>query len=163
MRKLLLLIPAMGLSGFLCAQSISPEVKATAGDQNTIGTTSISWTIGETMVETATGSSSQVTQGFHQPRYVIVALEQPLDQTLQIEVFPNPAQEQVFLEFERDNESELNVRLINLTGQILQEKNSFELSERLEFDMSQVPAGQYFLQVRTPAGDFKAYKVQKVH
>lgn len=163
MRKLLLLIPALGLSGFLNAQSISPEVKATAGDQNTVGTTSISWTIGETLVETATGSSSTVTQGFHQPSYVLVALEQPLNQALEIDVFPNPTQERVYLEFERDQESELSVRLLNLNGQILQEKTSLELTERLEFDMSNLPDGQYFLEVQTPAGQFKAYKVQKIN
>ncbi len=163
MRKLLLLIPALGLSGFLNAQSISPEVKATAGDQNTVGTTSISWTIGETFVETASGSSSEVTQGFHQPSYVLVALDHPLSSTLQIDVFPNPTQERVFLEFERDQETELSVQLINLTGQVLQEKTSFELTERLEFDMAQVPAGQYFLRVKTPTGQFKAYKVQKIN
>jgi len=163
MRKLLLLLCGMGFLGSLNAQSISPEVMGSAGDQSTVGSTSVSWTIGEPLVETVAGGGNQVSQGFHQPSYLLVALDNPFAQHLEVDVFPNPTQERVFFEFVREDNSPLAVRLINLDGQLLEEQTSLELQDRMEFNLSQVPSGQYFIQVRTSSGDFKAYKVQKIN
>lgn len=163
MRQLLLLLCGMGMIGSLNAQSISPEVIGSAGDQNTVGSTTVSWTIGEPLVETVATGGNEVSQGFHQPSYLLVALDNPFARHLAVEVFPNPTQERVFFEFEREDNSPIVIRLINLEGQLLEEQSSVELQDRLEFNLSQVPNGQYFLQVRTSSGEFNAYKVQKIN
>jgi hypothetical protein len=163
MRKKLLFILGIGIAGGLSAQSISPEVQSSAGETNTVGTTSVSWTIGEPAITTATGTSAQISQGFHQPQYVLVALEKPLTDGFTIDVFPNPASDRVFLQFDREENSKMEVQLITLNGKIISSQSSFALSEKLEFDLSSLSQGNYLVRVRNESGQFDAYKIQKIN
>lgn len=56
----------------LSAQSLSPQVIASSGGYYSNGSGSLSWTLGETMTETFTSGSPQLTQGFQQPDAVLV-------------------------------------------------------------------------------------------
>ena len=60
-------LPLLGLlSGSLCAQSLSPTVIASAGGTGTAGGVTLSWTVGETAVQTLDNGTNILTQGFHQ-------------------------------------------------------------------------------------------------
>ena len=164
MKKFALLVLGIGTVVSVRGQSITPEVHGSAGDVGTVGTTTVSWTIGEPLVETISTGSNQITQGFHQPRYTIVGVEPVGPLGLEVQVYPNPAENQVFFEFTRENELPLEVELIDLSGQILQTKQSESQSDRLEFDLGNVAVGSYFLRLRAEgAAEIKAYKIQKVH
>lgn len=153
----------MCLAGSLSAQSVSPDVIGSSGEVSQVGATSISWTIGEPLTETITGGGNQITQGFHQPSYLLVALDNPLTDHLKIDVFPNPATERVFLEFERGENSPLQIDLVSINGQIIAKKRSLELSDKLEFDLSGLSIGTYFLHIKSESGQFDAYKIQKIN
>ena len=51
----------------LCAQSFSQEVIGSAGMFTTSANGSMTWTIGEVMIETYSSADNFFTQGFHQP------------------------------------------------------------------------------------------------
>lgn len=72
--KRILWIPALFFSAGVSAQSLSPQVIASSGGFFSNGSGSLSWTLGETMTETFTGGSNQLTQGFQQPEMVKVKL-----------------------------------------------------------------------------------------
>jgi hypothetical protein len=145
-------------------QTITPDVLGTAGTQGIVGTTTVEWTVGETAIETISGSGNTITQGFHQPKYTVVALDEPLIAEIGIRVYPNPASDQVYMDISRGEESTLKVQLIDLTGRILDARSTLLMQDKLTFDLSQVAVGQYFLRViREDGSMFKAYKVDKVY
>jgi hypothetical protein len=49
------------------AQTLSPQVIASAGGYSTVGNVSLSWTLGETFTTTLENGNSILTQGFQQP------------------------------------------------------------------------------------------------
>ncbi len=55
------------------AQILSPQVIAASGSYNAGASGSLSWTLGETMVETYSGGGYMLTQGFQQPISVAVS------------------------------------------------------------------------------------------
>ncbi|MCH8319134.1 MAG: hypothetical protein IIA88_11690, partial [Bacteroidetes bacterium] len=91
MKKTLLI--AIGIFSFDCiySQSISPEVYAASGEYYTSANATLSWTIGEGVIETFTGANAILTQGFQQSLYTITSIEEVSDNNYQISVYPNPA------------------------------------------------------------------------
>ena len=159
-----LLMCAMVIAVLARGQTISPEVQGAAGTQSQVGNTIVTWTVGEPLTETLSASGNTITQGFHQPRYVLIALDEPLIAELGIKVYPNPTSDHVFMDIEREEESELTVELIDMTGRILSTRKSILMQDQLRFDLSQVAKGYYFLRVIQANGHmFKAYKVDKVY
>lgn len=66
MKKLLILIPVLGLAGLLSAQSLDPEVISSSGEYFENNNASLSWTLGETVTETFANGNIVLTQGFQQ-------------------------------------------------------------------------------------------------
>ena len=164
MKRFALLLLGIGTVVFVRGQSISPEVLGAAGDEGTAGSTTVSWTIGEPLVETIASGSNQISQGFHQPRYVLVGLEPLGPLGLEVDVYPNPAENHVYFEFTREGELPMSVDLIDMSGKVLQSEQSELQADRLSFDLSNVALGNYFLRLRLEGSqEIKAYKVQKVH
>ncbi|MFU8844174.1 MAG: hypothetical protein ACNA7V_10250 [Bacteroidales bacterium] len=60
---------------YVSAQSVSPEVIATAGDYFENSSGSLSWTLGEVMTETFSSGGNILTQGFQQPFVVRISLD----------------------------------------------------------------------------------------
>ena len=59
------------LFGILCGnigfgQTLTPEVLAASGDYFTSTSNSLSWTLGESVIETYSSSNNSLTQGFQQ-------------------------------------------------------------------------------------------------
>src|SRR5258706_8883976 len=74
----------------LCfAQTTSQHVVGTAGYFFVSSSGSLAWTIGETMVETYQQGQGYLTQGFHQPAFVIVT-DVASDPANGIFAYPNP-------------------------------------------------------------------------
>lgn len=154
----------MALFALVRSQTIAPEVLGTAGEQSQAGTTTVTWTMGEPLTETISGSGNTITQGFHQPRYTLVALDSPLLEGLGIEVYPNPTNGEVFMSIDREENSRLDVQLVDMTGRILGTRSTWLQQEKISFDLSQVATGYYFLRVIQEDGSmFKAYKVSKTY
>ena len=61
------IIFAIMIPAFANAQTTSPEVVAAAGDFFSNNTHSLSWTLGEIAIETYSGTTAVLTQGFQQP------------------------------------------------------------------------------------------------
>lgn len=59
---------------------------------------SVSWSIGEVVVQTVTSGSNHLTQGFHQGNIYVVGIEEL--EELSISLYPNPASELITVETE---------------------------------------------------------------
>ena len=66
------------------------DIIAVAGDYSSNSVASLSWTLGEPIVETYSNSSFSLTQGFQQSRYTITGSVKVYKPSENIIVFPNP-------------------------------------------------------------------------
>jgi len=84
--------------------------------------------------------------------------------TQNIEVFPNPVSDNLFIEFDLDQSSEqVNVEFVNVSGQrVLSQNFQNILKQRIELNVSALPTGIYMMNVRTEQG-LKSEKVMIQH
>lgn len=158
MRKILLglaLIP----STLSLAQSVTPEVTATAGAHYAIPGFQMSWTLGEPITQTFANSSVQVTQGFQQSTISVVGISD-FDYSYQIEVFPNPTIDVVQVklsEFVQDGQ----ISIVGPTGKLIYEKAID--SDAFQLDFAPYSQGMYFLNFKSSKGELlHTVRLQKI-
>ncbi|MEO0897942.1 MAG: PKD domain-containing protein [Bacteroidota bacterium] len=66
-------------------------------------------------------------------------------------VFPNPASSQLFVKAELESSLEAKVSLINTLGKTIDQKN-LPTRQQISFDVAQLPAGIYLLEIKTEDG-----------
>ena len=78
---------------------IKQEVISSAGGYSVNGDLSISWTLGETIIPTFKSRDLVLTHGFQQ-RLILTTVEENIEVSVKIKVFPNPASDVVNIQFE---------------------------------------------------------------
>lgn len=146
------------------AQTVVPDVLASSGDFFSNSSGMIQWTIGETMVETYTTTGNFLTQGFHQtfidPNGVA---EQQVIGNLTL--FPNPASDQVSLQFDGESSGAYIVEVYNALGQLM---NSQQVSVALggyrhDIVVRDFADGIYFVTVRKVGTEAaSSFRINKV-
>lgn len=157
MLKYLLFICCLCLSNSLWAQDLAPEVLASTGGSATNSGISLSWTVGETLTNTASNPNSILTQGFHQSNLSLAALSEQA-QGLQLEIFPNPAYQWLYLRSTTSNR--WHWTLFTVHGRALQ--NGL-LQQQAQIDLSAYPSGLYLLRVQDHQGAYNSYKITVRH
>lgn len=136
------------------------QVISSAGGSATGAGVQLSWTIGEPVIETFTGSSSVLTQGFHQSRLTITAVDPVVYPGLELSVFPNPVISSLRLQIKGDLVQKLSYQLYNMEGKSILLKK-VEASPVM-IDMELYTSGTYLLKVFTdenlPVKTFKIIK-----
>jgi PKD repeat protein/predicted secreted protein len=145
------------------AQPFVPEVVATAGDYFTGSSAALGWTIGEVLIETGTGTSNIITQGFHQADYQITTLVSETSDDYLINVYPNPASDNITVEIISRAEDNLKLKLYDAQGKLLvNEKIKAEEKTKI-LDLQNFSKGMYILNVYTTHGKLvKSYKIEKI-
>ena len=150
------------ISGFILLADIegnAQNVTATSGGSGTVGTMTVNYTIGEAFVATYQNGGSILTQGFHQPYYTVVAVEEnfPLGT---LKIFPNPTTSILQVQFELPNFDDINVSLLDMTGKII--VTSKVNSDIWQTDLSGLANGYYLLSVsdfnNSKSSSFKIFK-----
>ena len=147
MKKTLLGL-ALFTSSISIAQSVTPEVTASAGAHFAIPSVQISWTLGETITETLTNSSAQLTQGFQQSNIAVVGISD-YDFSYSVEAFPNPTIDVVQIKLS-DNVTQGRLTIIDPTGKLIHEKEITESEFLLDF--APYSQGTYFLNLMNDDG-----------
>jgi len=144
----------------IAGNSFSQQVIATAGSSG-IGTgIQLSWTIGEPVTSTAHSSDFYLTQGFHQSKLVITAIDPIPPAGFELEVYPNPTSGEVNVKLIKGNISKLRFFLYTSQGeQILQQKFSSQVEQ---INMQRLAPGYYMLKIASstdvPMQTFKIVK-----
>lgn len=146
MRKLLMLFLSLLSAGWLHSQSLAPEVIASAGEHFATANAQLSWTVGEPVIETYTGSTAQLTQGFHQTNLTVVAVNDPTA-AFQVSVFPNPTAGTVSIEAGEPGVLTA-LSLFDAGGRLLALRQSLPQHTQHTLDLSGYPAGTYYLQLQ---------------
>jgi hypothetical protein len=150
---------------FTQAQSLSPQVIASAGDYYDNGTISLSWTLGEPAVETYTSANLILTQGFQQPELLTVGIKNTKKENLFANLYPNPTFKTIKLDLKYSNSSTLNVQLMNTLGQIIKTENFDVVKNQLnnyQLDLDGLSAGMYQIRLTDNGKLVETYKIQKL-
>lgn len=156
------------LTGFLfvsvslssLAQSLTPTVVSSTGDYYVGSAATLSWTLGEVVTDTYTGTSNQLTQGFHQPdlRFSII---EDLATEMTLNLFPNPTNGLVSFEV-KNNFDALNVAILDPAGRIIY-TSTYAAQSVLQIDLSTYANGIYYMQVTTESNQkVKTLKIEKL-
>ncbi len=143
----------MLLSGALSAQ----EVISTQGGSYSNGSNTIDFTIGEPVIETVSGGSNELTQGFHQTLLTITGIED-FDVNFSVNIFPNPTSEFIYLKVEQLKDVSYNI--YDATGKLLWQEKLTGLTTKV--NVSDLPKGIYFIALTQKGSKkIKTFKIIK--
>jgi len=158
MKPISSLITCLFLLTLTHAQSLSPEVVAPAGDRFFGTDVSVSWTLGEVMVESYETTTIVLSQGFQQGSLSSTSIEDLFASFGQIRVFPIPTRQTLRIEWEHGQHA-LQVRLSDLRGRDLMRKSFRDLYG--ELDLSHLAEGVYLLHLSDGKHLGKTVRIQK--
>ena len=150
---LILSISMIGIS----AQSLSPSVIALAGglEKSPTGMT-LSWTIGEPIIETLQTENSSLTQGFQQPNLQASTGFEDASFDYSLRTFPNPASTELIME--TDFPKSMQFRIVDMQGKLVEEGS---WSTKHQLNVSQLPSGVYALYFQVEGRMIKSELIQK--
>lgn len=138
------------------ATAFSQEVISTTGESYSAANGSISFTIGEVVINTATDGTNILTQGFHQTNWNFVGLED-FSPDYEVSVFPNPSTDLLTIQTSKFDGVSFN--LYDAMGKIVLRD---ELSaEQTILEVSELPTGSYSLTLVSNNENLKTFKLIK--
>tara|TARA_B100000795_G_scaffold39957_1_gene26294 strand:- start:524 stop:1000 length:477 start_codon:yes stop_codon:yes gene_type:complete len=143
----------LGLGGLHAQESPT----AAGGEATGTGGTA-SYSVGQVVYTTATGTNGSVAQGVHQP-YEISTVVGINETTIQLElsVYPNPTTNYLTLKVEKTEN--LNYQLFDMQGKIIENQKVANNSTTIK--MEDLPIATYFLKVTKNNEIIKTFKVIK--
>jgi len=107
----------------LCATSLqAQEVVTTVGSYGETSSGSLSWTIGEPVIETITDGTNTLTQGFQQSKLTVTAINDLKVPGIELSVYPNPTNSFLSIEVKTDKQRDLLLSLFDLNGRLILQK-----------------------------------------
>jgi hypothetical protein len=164
MKRFILIITVLLVTLSVGAQQVKQEVIASAGGYNksSDNSISISWTLGETIIPSFTSSdgSLTLTHGF-QSKLIITAIEENLEDLVQITIYPNPTSEIINIQFESVTDKEILLYLLDAQGRLVKTDRIEAAVSSKMINMQDLPAGLYY--IRLVKGKLiNVYKVVKL-
>jgi len=145
----------LGLGGL----SAQETVTTTGGDATGAGGSS-SYTVGQVVYTTNTGTNGSVAQGVQQPYEISTTVG--INETtinLALSVYPNPTTNYLQLKVEDEKLENLTYQLIDLQGKVIENKKVTATSSTIE--MEGLPKAIYFLNVNDNNKIVKTFKIIK--
>lgn len=126
----------------------------------------ISWTVGETIISSLDNETNILTQGMHQSKLTITAMEEIELSDLQISVYPNPVSECINLKIylppglvKHNDFQNHSYRLFDLNGKLLLHKKIENIGTIIH--MGKYSPSTYFLVITENNIEIKKYKIIK--
>lgn len=146
-------------------QAFYPEIIANAGDFASGRFYTISWTIGEPVIETREAERTMITQGFHQGQYLILPLgNTEEDLYYDVKVFPVPTRDMVNINvISRAEQLNLLIEVVDQIGGIVyrEEVHSREFTHTI--DLGHYPSNTFLLRVTdTRNNEQRLFKIIKL-
>ncbi len=151
----ILLIVLASLYSF--SQTTSPDVIISSGDVTEGEDGSLSWTLGENLIESFGEIDLSLLQGFQEIEDFPVAIEEIEPDNATVIVYPTHTTGKVYVVFTGTDPSGYNARLVDMAGKVC-DTYDFD-SDHNEIDLGEFAYGMYLLIVldntNIPVGHFK--------
>ncbi len=161
MKQKRLKLIALVLSGFaLTGLHAQESFNATGG--NSLGSGgSVSYSVGQVVYTTDTGTNGSVAQGVQQPYEisVVTAIEEAKGISLMIAAYPNPATDYLHLKIESEKLEDLSFQLYDISGRLLQ--NEIITDIQTSIFMGDLLPAIYFVKVVQGNKELKTFKIIK--
>jgi hypothetical protein len=145
------------------SQSTSPQIVSTAGETFQGTSIQIDWTLGELAITTMQSSSFQITQGFHQPNYILTSLDELPEAIGQIKIYPNPTSDLLEMNLIFDQKRNVQIQIFDIQGKQILEKHNEGQQISESISLVELPSGNYFIKVKIDGNKFsQTFKVQKI-
>ena len=162
MKIIQLLIFLLAIPFFVAAQDIEPNVVASAGDSYLGNSTQLDWTLGEIAIRPIEGAY-QITQGFHQPYYTIVMVNELPKKIGNVELFPNPTTDYLDVRMNFEENRAVEVRLYDTQGKLIRRTEKEGRVISMKFSLLNLPQGVYFLNFTIDKDQYQeTYKIEKL-
>ena len=151
-----LLFLGLGLTGLQAQESVN----ATGGDASG-GGGSVSYSVGQVVYTTHTGTSGSVAEGVQQPYEisVVTGLEEAQSINLSVTAYPNPTTDYLTLRIDEFEISNLSFQLYDMNGKLLQ--NEKITGNQTSIVMSNLLPATYFVKVIQGNKEVKTFKIIK--
>jgi hypothetical protein len=151
------------VTGFLIKGNTcySQQVIATSGDSYSSGSYSVSYTIGEAVIETV-GEDMILTQGFQQSKLTVTGIYRYRLLQKEFTAFPNPVLYELSLSVNNEPEK-FNVTILSDMGQILSNEEKLIGNDAVKLDFSNHKPGVYFVRIMKGKGlVLQTFKIVKI-
>jgi hypothetical protein len=147
------------ISGFTGLQA-QEAIPASGGDASGSGG-SVSYSVGQVVYNTNTGTSGSVAQGVQQPYEISVVsgIEEATSISLICSAYPNPATDFLTLKVENFNKADLSYQLFDVDGKRIE--NKIIEGNETSIIMSNLAPSTYFLKVIQNNKEVKTFKIVK--
>lgn len=143
---------------FAEAQTCTPSIISTTGDFYANASGSVSFTIGEPIIETYSDPSNILTQGFQQTDYSFVGIKNIVSTKVEVNVYPNPFSSEFTIN--NTGDKQLYAEITDMTGKTICKMN---LTSGLnEINPGNLSASLYILRIYDSSGsEVQAFKMIK--
>ncbi len=150
------LLLGLGLTGLQAQKSVN----ATGGNASGSGG-SASYSVGQVVYTTNTGTTGSVAQGVQQPFEisVVTAIEEGKGINLTISAYPNPTSDYLTLSVDNFEISNLSYQLYDMSGKLLQTQKI--TGNQTSIVMSNLVPATYFVKVIHGNKEVKTFKIIK--
>lgn len=150
----------------LQAQSLERQVIGSAGGFEVENGYSLSFTVGEPVVETAISGTLVLTQGFQQPDDISVGINDVAKIKMDYLIFPNPTIDQLTVQLTSDKVVEVYISLHDMLGRKFDQLDRKVLVDGVaqqQYDLSILAAANYMLVLTDKEGNqLGQFKIQKL-
>jgi hypothetical protein len=142
------------------AQSSTPDVIASSGGYQSNASGSLSWTLGEPIIEPGSSSNNYLTQGFEQPSGIVISsVDNTTKPSITVTAYPNPSSSLVYVN--STTATSMLAEVYDLAGQMVYKKTVSGDDNGL--NLGNLANGMYLLKVFTAEGQLlQTMKVEKV-
>ena len=143
------------ISVFANAQQVISSSGSTL--KNSAG--SLSFTLGELVIDTKNTGVVILTQGFHQTKLIITAISDLPEQRFSISAFPNPTNDYVNLKIEKGDIHDIEFILFDMQGKVLSNQKIENSNTEIQF--SGYNSGNYLMKVLQKGKQIQTFKIIK--
>jgi hypothetical protein len=145
------------ITNHLSAQDVIP---ATGGDANGTGG-SFSYTLGQIVYTSVSGTDGSVNQGVQQPYETLVLTENEFSKDIDLvcKVYPNPVSDKLILKLDPEKFKKTSWNLFDINGKLLQ--SGLALDSETEILLENLPSGSYIFNVIQSKNTIKSFKIIK--
>jgi len=135
------------------------EVVTTAGSYGETTSGSLSWTIGEPIIETLTDGTNTLTQGFQQSKLTVTAINDLKVPGIELSVYPNPTNSFLSIDVKTDKQRDLLLSLFDLNGKLILQKKMAGNKQTIR--MQNYKPATYILKVTEANKEIRTYQIVK--
>jgi len=135
------------------------QIITTTGDCQTNTSGSLSWTLGECVINTYTVTNIILTQGFQQSKLTATAIKEVPENLIEINAYPNPTADLVALKITTGSGQGVKYQLYDLYGKLLAEQKLVNSEAKISFN--NLASGTYLLKIFNKDQELKVFKIIK--